>query len=69
MLSGGGSTLIRNNAKINHTINYFLKREKLIDMPRWKHTYIHTLFTQVTLVLHSVLMRAPVRVAMGKDKG
>lgn len=69
MLSGEGSTLIRNNAKINHTINYSLKREKPIDMPRWTHTYIHTLFTHITLVLHSVLMRAPVLVAMGKDKG
>lgn len=38
-------------------------------MPRWTHTYIHTLFTHITLVLHSVLMRAPVLVAMGKDKG
>lgn len=66
---GGGSTVIRNAAKINHTINYFLKREKLINMPRWTRTYIHTLFTHVTLVLYSVLMRAPVLVAMGKDKG
>lgn len=67
MLSGGGSTVIRNNAKINHTINYFLKREKLIDMQRWTCMYIHTLFTHVTLVLYSVLMRAPVLVTMGKD--
>lgn len=67
MLSGGGSTVIRNNAKINHTINYFLKREKLIDMQRWTRTYIHTLFTHVTLVLYSVLMRAPVLVTMGKN--
>lgn len=54
MLSGGGSTVIRNNAKINHTINYFLKRETDRHAKMDAHVHTHALHTRHSSLVFSV---------------
>lgn len=68
MLIRRWSTVIRNNSKRNHTINYFLKEtDPHADKEGRTHTYTHTLFAHVTLVFYSVLTMVPMLVALGKD--
>lgn len=48
---------------------FLKKRETDRHATRWTHTYIHTLFTHITLVLVSSVDEGSRAGAMGKDKG